>query len=356
MDTIEAPQIFEHYTNNLNFTPYDTKWLPYSSKAVVIGQTPKMEGVIKFFKLEKEGLKEIFNQNFGKGLKTCAWNYYNNCESPQLAIGDISGKLFIFDLEKEKVNYSVQAHSQIINSLDTVGGIIGEGAIEIVTGSRDGKVKLWDPRQSDNVLCLEPDNKENVNPDCWCVSFGNNENHVERVIASGYDNGDLKLFDLKTNKLIMDENLKNGVCGLQFDRKDIKMNKLACTTLEGNCHLYDLRTFHPIKGFSSMCEKVSDSTIWGVRHSPFNRDLFVTMNGDGKLKLFKYNYPAQRKVKDMDGNEMGVCGSLQLLNDKTIAEQPIVGFDFNNDKNGLGISCALDQKLKVVIFTKLNLY
>jgi hypothetical protein len=57
---------------------------------------------------------------------------------------------------------------------------------------------------------------------------------------------------LRLNQLILDENLKNGVCGLQFDRKDIKMNKLVATTLEGKLHLYDLRTNHPVDGFSCL--------------------------------------------------------------------------------------------------------
>jgi len=34
------------------------------------------------------------------------------------------------------------------------------------------------------------------------------------VIVSGYDNGDLKMFDLRQNQLIMDENVKNGVVGV----------------------------------------------------------------------------------------------------------------------------------------------
>ena len=41
----------------------------------------------------------------------------------------------------EKPVYSVKAHSQIINAIDGVGGLgVGEGAPEIVTASRDGKV------------------------------------------------------------------------------------------------------------------------------------------------------------------------------------------------------------------------
>ena len=47
-------------------------------------------------------------------------------------------------------------------------------------------------------------------------------------------------------------------------------------------------------------------------------------------------------------------GNAVLLNDQKIAEQPIVGFDWNQDKEGLGVSCALDQKIKVIIVTKLQ--
>lgn len=36
--------------------------------------------------------------------------------------------------------YAVKAHKEIVNSIDGVGGLgIGDGAPEIVTGSRDGK-------------------------------------------------------------------------------------------------------------------------------------------------------------------------------------------------------------------------
>lgn len=37
--------------------------------------------------------------------------------------------------------YSAKGHEEIINSIDGVGGLgIGEGAPEIVTGSRDGEL------------------------------------------------------------------------------------------------------------------------------------------------------------------------------------------------------------------------
>jgi len=42
-----------------------------------------------------------------------------------------------------------------------------------------------------------------------------------------YDNGDVKLFDLRMNEMRWEGNVGNGVTGLEFDRKDIEMNKLG---------------------------------------------------------------------------------------------------------------------------------
>lgn len=48
------------------------------------------------------------------------------------------------------------------------------------------------------------------------------------------------------------------VCCVEFDRKDINMNKLVATSLEGKFHVFDMRTQHPTKGFASVSEKVID--------------------------------------------------------------------------------------------------
>ena len=188
------------------------------------------------------------------------------------------------------------------------------------------------------------------------MALGNCFNSSERVLCSGYDNGDIKLFDLKAGRLRAEMTNNNGVCDVQFDRKDIKMNKLYASTLEGKCLVYDLRTQHPEHGFARLSEEVGKSTIWGVRPLPQNRELFVTMNGDGVLKLWKYGYPNQRQVKDAEGITQGVVGHMELLNDRKTAQQPVVGLDFNTGKTGLAIQAALDQTVKVLIFTKLELF
>ena len=69
--------------------------------------------------------------------------------------------------------YSVKAHKEIINAIDGVGGLgIGEGAPEIATASRDGSVKIWDPRQNETpVAVIEPAENE-TKRDAWAVCFG----------------------------------------------------------------------------------------------------------------------------------------------------------------------------------------
>ena len=80
------------------------------------------------------------------------------------------------------------------------------------------------------------------------------------------------------------------------------------------------------------------------------------MGGNGHLNIYKYHYPGNRSLKDLDGLEMGVPGKVELLNEKKIAEQPVVSLDWNTDKLGLGCTVSLDQKCSVIIATKLNLY
>ena len=136
--------------------------------------------------------------------------------------------------------------------------------------------------------------------------------------------------------------MKNGVCGLEFDRPDIAMNKLVAATLESKFHVFDLKTYHPESGFAGCDEMGHKATIWGVRHFPQNRDLWVTLGGNGALNLWKYHYPTNRTLTDTDGIPRGVCGKIELLNEKVIAQQPIVSCDWNVDKMGLGVTCSLD--------------
>ena len=78
--------------------------------------------------------------------------------------------------------------------------------------------------------------------DCWTVAFGNSYSDEDRCVVAGYDNGDVKIFDLRTSTMRYETNVGNGVTSVEFDRKDIEMNKMSVTTLESRFRVLDMRT------------------------------------------------------------------------------------------------------------------
>jgi WD40 repeat protein len=272
-----------------------------------------------------------------------------------------------WDLERtEFPTYSVKGHQGIINAID---GMSAPGAPEFATVGRDGCVKVWDPRQpNDPVAALIPSSSsssssaspENTGArDCWAVAFGNGSDANERCVAAGYDNGDVKLFDLRMNALRWETNIGVGVCGLEFDRQNIAMNKLVVTGLSGQFRVYDMRTLHPEKGYAHVTMKGADtghgdSTIWLARHLPQNRDVFMTAGGSGGLSLWKYSYPSERSRKDENGVAMGVAGTCERLQHVSLGTQPVHCFDWSKDKEGLCVFGAFDQCIRVGIVTRLN--
>jgi len=251
MDTTDAPQLIEHINHSVNYTPYETCWVPSSARLVVLGLKPKGNGVMEVFEMESGKFKQLSSRETPHGLK-CGTFGASSLEDRHIAAGDFDGNVMLLDIETGLPVWKVtKGHSTLVNCVDGCGGLnIGCGAPEIVTGSRDGSVRVWDPRVDKAVVSLEPEGDPqdaNDRRDCWSVAFGNSFNDEERVIAAGYDNGDVKLFDLRTNTIRWETNCANGICSVQFDRKDIEMNKLVVTTLESKFRVYDMRTEHPVQ-------------------------------------------------------------------------------------------------------------
>jgi WD40 repeat protein len=372
---MDKVQMLVHIEKSVNYSVFDVKWIPYSAKFISIGTKTNGQGVIEVYELDSPNVKLVKEIAQDTAQKCCSFGTSSPGER-HLALGDFNGKLKILDIERpDEPIYEVKAHSEIINSIDAIGGTSNYcGSKEIVTGSRDGSVKVWDPRQRDDpVACMSAtsidDSKTKDVRDCWAVAFGDSHNSTERAVCSGYDNGDIKLFDLRKMALRWETTCKNGICSIEFDRKDIPMNKLTATTLEGGVYVYDLRTEHPTKGYSYCCEKNAGqalgtngvisgtkSTVWTVKHLPQNREIFMTGGGTGSVRLWNYKYPEKRFKETSDGTKVGVAGSLQMLTAATVSQQPIHCFDWCAERTGLAVCGAFDQTVRVLITTNLNLF
>ncbi|KAJ3130260.1 WD repeat-containing protein 92 [Nowakowskiella sp. JEL0407] len=366
MTLLDKPQIVVHIQKSLNFTAYDVKWIPTSARFVVLGQHSRGTGALQVYELNKGDLKLCAETEKEHAFK-CGTFGASSLRDRHFATGDFSGYMNIWDLDRlDTPLYAVKAHEQIVNCIDGCGGIGGNtGPPEIATGSRDGTVKVWDVRQKDKPVAKIAPAEGEAMRDTWAVAFGNSFNDEERVVCAGYENGDIKMFDLRNLSLIWETNVKNGVCSLQFDRKDIRMNKIVASTLESNIFAFDLRTHHPKEGFASVKTKEKDNTtVWAVRHLPQNRELFISSGGNGGLSLYKYNYPSKRSKPDSSHTpkneekqlEIGVAGTIEQLQRVSVADQPISAFDWSADKRGLCAFTSFDQSVRVGIVTKLDQY
>lgn len=224
-----------------------------------------------------------------------------------------------------------------------------------VKGGKDGSVKIWDPREKLPVAKMETAIGA-TKRDCWTVAFGNAYNSEERIVCAGYDNGDIKMLDLRAMALRWETNVSNGVCSLEFDRRDIKMNKLIATTIESHFYVFDIKVQHPTKGFGYIKNNVHKHTIWTVRHLPQHREIFTTTGGNGSIYLWKYMYPEDRYKIESDGDKITNPGKLQLIQNQLISTQPINNFRWCPSKLGLALCTSFDQNIRLLILTKLNLY
>lgn len=148
-------------------------------------------------------------------------------------------------------------HIELATVVTWANGMQGLGPPEVATGGEDGAVRVWDTRQRDApVAAFSPADADKVAPtaqhlhgtimletlpfadvllrmlganyswftrectpavpllltqvyqwggqarNCWAVAFGDCHSADDRCLLAGYDNGDVKMFDLRTNSCV----------------------------------------------------------------------------------------------------------------------------------------------------------
>ncbi|XP_072405605.1 dynein axonemal assembly factor 10-like isoform X2 [Chiloscyllium punctatum] len=341
----------------LPLTPFGCLWIPCSNRFVCLGTDSgsgaPSRGIIGVYESTSGEIKDIQTIEKPRAFR-CGTFGATSLQQRHLATGDFEGNLHIWNLEApETPLYSAKAHQEIINCIDGVGGLEnGHGAPEIVTGSRDGTVKVWDSRQKDlPVANMEPAVGFNRR-DCWTVAFGHSCTQWDRCVCAGYDNGDIKLFDLRNMEVRWETNVKSGVCCVEFDGKDISLNKLVATTLEGRVHVFNMQKYHRNSGFTCRSEKPYKFTAWAVRHLPQNRNIFITSGGAGCLHLWKHESLTMHDRSDHEPDDKISTCTTTLLNNISLSSQPIGSLDWNTDKQGLCISASFDHNVHILMITE----
>lgn len=75
-------------------------------------------------------------------------------------------------------------------------------------------------------------------------------------------------------------------------------------------HVYDARTQHLKKGFTSLTEKIANnSTVWGLKHLPQNRDIMMVQVSAPASALVETNLASRSQGK----HHLHVCIQEQAL-------------------------------------------
>ncbi|CEI90678.1 hypothetical protein RMCBS344292_04996 [Rhizopus microsporus] len=291
-------------SKELSFTPYDVKWFPLSSRLCVVGATKKGTGQIAVYGLAGKHVELKVEAETNSVVRCAAITG----QARHVTTGDFEGQIQTWDPQKLDVPLtSIKGHESIVNCMSSLNQTISE----IATGSRDGCVKMWDTRQPEKaVLTIRSNSKKDI----WAVAFGWLRN--SKVLAVGYEDGLVQLFDVNGSQYLWNTQLKDGVCSIDFLN-----DKLLVSTLNG-AYKINIES-----GKIEQVQTTKDTTLWCIRHIP-NTEHFTIADGNGKLSTYK------------DTN---------LDNILNISKHPIISLDWNKDKKGLFACCAFDKTINIGI-------
>ncbi|KAI8149453.1 WD repeat-containing protein 92-like protein [Fennellomyces sp. T-0311] len=306
---------------DLTFTPYGIQWIPTSARLCAVGATGRGTGTVAVFEMQSRQLALVGETETSTPVRCCTMGAADGV-TRRLATGNFDGQLQLWDTSRLDVSpTTIKAHETIINAIDGCGGAIRPGGSrELATASRDGSVKVWDTRAPEkSVIDILPKPSDRVN-DAWAVAFGNFQNGNERLLAVGFDNGDLQLFDLASVQYIYSANVGSGICSVEFSEP----TRIVATTLTGLVTL-DFKKDKPLTKLPGS----TDTTIWSARHAPQNRNYFAATGGDGTVKLWSYENVKKAALAT------------------AVSKHPIISCDWSGDKNGLFACCSFDQTIRV---------
>lgn len=87
MEKLSKPQIICHIEKSVDYSLFDTKWIPCSAKFVVMGSRPRGTGIIQIYEVSSGELKHIKDIERSNPVKCGTFNA-SSLRDRHLAVGD----------------------------------------------------------------------------------------------------------------------------------------------------------------------------------------------------------------------------------------------------------------------------
>ncbi|KAG0228682.1 hypothetical protein BGW41_003360 [Actinomortierella wolfii] len=330
----------------LPFTAFQTVWIPGTNRICAVGANDAGFGVIQVYQARSRATTaakstattpgagasarlELYSE-VEKRIQFKAATFRASTQPSHLVTGDFDGRIGVWDLERTEVPVTmIKAHDDVVNCIDGAGA--SSGRPEVVSGCRDGVVKVWDLRQKGDPVCtMIP--KKGYEQDIWTIAMGNATSADDLYVAAGYDNGDIRVFDLRAAKPVFETNVAHGICSLEFDKRQGLASQLVATDLEGSLHSFDLINNQVQTMESMVVQTGDDSTLWQVRHLPHMQSYFAVTDGGGQIHMYSHG----------DENT-----AVKKIESKRLASQGILTLEFNEDMEGLFICSDLENTMRL---------
>jgi len=189
----------------------------------------------------------------------------------------------------------------------------------VLAASRDGITSLWDLREpSKPALQIKP--KAEV--DCWTATMSRQLN----IIATGYEDHYLRLFDIRKNQLLEEVSLGSGVISIEFQTGHT--SKLVATVANAKLFIYQTNSLEKGKLSQGVAIDAHESTVWSVKHNPNDPTMFATTGGNGTLNLYKHNKESAQQL-----------GTIGLVSNRL----PAITLDWFQSRPGLVAYTTLER-------------
>lgn len=308
---------------------FSLSWIPSSARFCTVGTDIKGKGKISIYSLNGREIVETESVSVDNNLR-CSTLETGDTLNRQMATGDFSGNLAVWDLETMKQEKSVNAHSDVLTCISS-----SKSFSNILTGGRDGEVKLWDPRNLEAPSLRMVPEPGQARKQCWsvCQSQPNSEDSQEHFVAAGFDNGDIKVFDVRNSKIAWETSLSRGISKLtiiSLNNDNKSESKLLAGSVQGRLYSWSIRKPED----TPQQIQLDKSTIWEAQKLSNNKNLALTALGSGAMTLV-----------DLDK------GNMKTILSHQVSEPPLNCLSVSRDKPGLVATSSFDQTLRLFYYT-----